>query len=198
MPWQACASVVARALWVEYDDGVSVPLSNLGSGEEQVIVILERILGTGCPIVQIEEPEAHLHTSLMEKLAGYLASAVRDDSPARPFDQLWLATHHHLFALAPEYLDVRREGGQTKVERLPRPKAAKHFYEPGPIWEAVRSLAESGMARDAVIFRDGDRPVRAKELLDDIEKEGQLSERYVRALTEQVVLSMKSRANRER
>ena len=134
-------------------------------------MLAQRVI-TPYPIAHIEEPEAHLHTSLMEPFARVLYESVTPDSGTPDVDQLWIATHHHHFALALEYFDVALVDGATTVTRLPRAKAARHFYEPGPIWEALRQLSTSTKARDAVVFRGADgAPVTAAQILDSIDND---------------------------
>lgn len=173
-----------------------LPLRNLGSGEQQVVFMLAQRVITPFPVALLEEPEAHLHTSLMEPFADVLTDSVEGEGGVPDVDQLFVATHHHHFALALEYFDVKLVGGATQVERLPRAKAARHFYEPGPIWEALRQLANSAK-ESAVVFRDADgQPVTAGQVLESIEKDPdqKLAKQYANAMTEAMVLAMRQRA----
>jgi ABC-type transport system involved in cytochrome c biogenesis ATPase subunit len=172
-------------------------LRNLGSGEQQVVYMLAQRVITPFPIAFLEEPEAHLHTSLMEPFARVLRESVTGDGGTPDVDQLWIATHHHHFALALEYFDVKLVDGATEVTPLPRAKAARHFYEPGPIWEALRQLASSAKERDAVVFRGAEgEPVTAAQILDSIERDPdqRLATEYARAMTEMMVLRMRKHA----
>jgi hypothetical protein len=174
-----------------------LPLRNLGSGEQQVIYMLAQRVITPFPIAHIEEPEAHLHTSLMEPFARVLHESVIGDGGTPDIDQLWIATHHHHFAIAHEYLDVALEGGDTKVRQQLRAKAGLHFFEPGPIWEALRQLATSARTREAVVFRDAaGAPVTAGQILESIEAdpEQRVAKAYAREMTEMMVLAMRRRA----
>lgn len=176
-----------------------VPLRNLGSGEQQVVYMLAQRVITPFPISLLEEPEAHLHTGLMDPFARVLLDSVAGADGPPDVDQLWIATHHHQFALALEYFDVRLVNGATEVRRLPRAKAAAHFFEPGPIWEALRQLASSARERDAVVFRDASgEAVTAAQILDSIEKdpEQRVARDYARAMTEAMVQAMRQRAER--
>lgn len=174
-----------------------LPLRNLGSGEQQVVFMLAQRVITPFPIALLEEPEAHLHPSLMEPFAQVLLDSLSVEGGPADVDQLWIATHHHHFALALEYFDVNVVEGATTVSRLPRAKAARHFFEPGPIWEALRQLASSAKDRQAVVFRSADgRGVTAGEVLDSIEKdpEQELAKQYAHAMTEAMVLAMRQKA----
>lgn len=144
-----------------------IPVRNLGSGEQQVVMMLAQQMLEMCPVVQMEEPEAHLHRGLMEPLADYLASSVLEEGGREPdVDQLWIATHHHYFALAPGYLDVALVDGKTTVTTRRREEAPpRHFYEPGPFWDALKALLHSGIQEGDVIYTDSTgRPVTAGEL----------------------------------
>ena len=179
--------------------GGELPLRNLGSGEQQVIFMLAQRVITPFPIAFLEEPEAHLHTSLMGPFAQVLLDSVTGDGGVPDVDQLWIATHHHHFALALEYFDMQLVDGATQVTRLPRAKAAPHFFEPGPIWEALRQLASSAKQREAVVFRAADgAPVTAGQILDSIEKDPmqQVAKDYAKAVTEAMVLAMRQRAEK--
>lgn len=170
------------------------PLSRLGTGEQQLVALLAEIVLPDCPIVLLEEPEAHLHSSSMVRLGSFLEKSFQPGMPGL-VDQLWIATHHHLFALSDKYLDVRREDGRTLVEWCPKAKAAAHYYEPGPIWDALKSLARSGLEKESIMFRLGDgSPVTASALLASLEEEGDLARKFALQITELMVLKMKEKA----
>jgi hypothetical protein len=186
-----------RAIHLSHPAHGELPIRNLGSGEQQIIYMLAQRVITPFPISHIEEPEAHLHTSLMEPFARALLESVAGEGGTPDVDQLWIATHHHHFALAREYFDVEMVDGATKVTRKPRAKAAIHFYEPGPIWEALRQLATSAKERDAVVFRGVDgSPVTAEQILDSIDDdpEQRVAMEYARSMTQAMVLAMRQRA----
>jgi hypothetical protein len=80
---------------------------------------------------------------------------------------------------------------------LPRAKAARHFFEPGPIWEALRQLANSAKTREAIVFRRADgSPVTAGAILESIEAdpEQRIAKEYANAMTEAMVLAMRQRS----
>lgn len=173
-----------------------VPLANLGTGEQQLVLMIANTFVGACPIVMMEEPEAHLHKLLMEPLARFLLANV--GSPDHDIEQLWLATHHHLFALAPDFYDVALEGGETKIQKKPKAKNAVHFYEPGPLWDALDALVTDGMLRDdAIILRDEDgKAIRASQVRASMEGDGILASKFTDALTARMVMAMKSSAER--
>jgi hypothetical protein len=166
-----------------------LPLRSLGSGEQQIVFMLAQRVITPYPIAQIEEPEAHLHTKLMEPFARVLRESVEGDTP--DVDQLWIATHHHHFALAPEYFDVRLVDGATQVEKRPREEAMEHFYEPHPYWETLRTLLEDKLLdEETILFEDESGPLRAKDVLSSMRGDRRVANHYVAVATQALVLSL--------
>lgn len=169
-----------------------LPLRNLGSGEQQIVLMLAQRVITPFPIAQLEEPEAHLHKTLMEPLATLLLESVLGNDGAPDVDQLWMATHHHYFAIAEEYFDVSLDTvGQTMVRRRPRDEAAEHFYEPSPYWDTLRGLVKSGMSPDTTVSIDAHgQPIRAKDVIESLEGDQRLAREFVEAATKAFVLSL--------
>jgi energy-coupling factor transporter ATP-binding protein EcfA2 len=169
-----------------------LPLRNLGSGEQQLIYMLAQEVITPFPIAHVEEPEAHLHNSLMEPLAKILHESVTGDGGTPDVDQLWIATHHHRFAIAETYFDVSLDAqGATHVEPRPRDEAIKHFYEPHPYWETLRTLVEDErLDRETILVEDDAGPIRAKDVLSSIHGDRVVANRYVAAATRSLVLSL--------
>lgn len=173
-----------------------LPLRNLGTGEQQVILMLARRVVTPCPIAQIEEPEAHLHKDLMVPLARVLRESVLGAEGAPEVDQLWIATHHRLFAIHEKYLDVSLdERGATRAVWRPRDEAATHFYEPSPYWDTLRGLVAEGMPGDAVVHYEDDKPVTVRDILLSIDGDHRLADRFVDAATRAFVLSLRRGAD---
>jgi energy-coupling factor transporter ATP-binding protein EcfA2 len=167
-------------------------LRNLGSGEQQLVLLLAQQVITPFPITQIEEPEAHLHLKLMEKLAPILRESVLGDGGTPDVDQLWMATHHHLFAISDEFFDVSLDQrGSTSVIRRKRDEVAKHFYEPSPYWDTLRTLVESGLNPESIVSLDDQgKPITAKQVLESIRGDRVLANQFVKAATEAFVLSL--------
>lgn len=167
-------------------------LRNLGSGEQQLVLLLAQRVITPFPITHIEEPEAHLHVTLMEKLAPILRESVLGNDGPPDVDQLWMATHHHKFALVDEFFDVSLdERGSTSIVRRKRDEAIKHFYEPSPYWDTLRGLVESGLNAETVVSVDDQgNPVTAQQILDSIHGDRRLADQFVKAATDAFVLSL--------
>jgi hypothetical protein len=169
-----------------------LPLRNLGSGEQQDVILLGQRVITPFPIAHLEEPEAHLHKTLMEPLARVLHETVLGDGGTPDVDQLWMATHHHYFAIADEFFDVSLDAeGSTQVERRPREEAIKHFYEPHPYWETLRTLLEDKrLDEETILVEDESGPIRAKDVLSSMHGDRRVANRYVAAATKALVLSL--------
>lgn len=167
-------------------------LRNLGSGEQQLVLMLAQRVITPFPITHLEEPEAHLHVTLMEKLAPILLESVLGDGSTPDVDQLWMATHHHMFAIAEEFFDVSLDDqGATNIVRRKRDEAVRHFYEPSPYWDTLRGLVESGLSAETVVSLDDQgNPVTARQVLDSIHGDRKLANQFVKAATEAFVLSL--------
>jgi hypothetical protein len=172
-----------------------LPLRNLSSGEQQIVLMLAQQVITPWPIAFLEEPEAHLHRQLMLPLAEYLSESVEPHGNEPPdVDQLWIATHHHAFAIAPTYLDVSLDAkGHTVARWRPREEAApEHFYEPGPFLDALKALVDRGLRDDEIVFyskKTG--PVTAREVRESLAtKEQTVANEFVAFANQQLVLSL--------
>ncbi len=125
-------------------------------------------------------------------LSALLLESVLGEDGAPDVDQLWMATHHHYFAVTDEFFDVSLDKqGQTLVRRRPRDEAAGHFYEPSPYWDTLRGLVKSGMSPDTTVSIDAQgQPIRAKDVLDSLKGDRRLADEFVEAATKAFVLSL--------
>lgn len=197
VPLRAAESEMFREhlLMITPPEKKELPLHNLSSGERQIVLMLGHQVLRPWPIAFIEEPEAHLHKELLLKLAAYLQGSVEPYENAPPdSDQLWLATHHHAFAMAPCFYEVSLdEQGRTTVQKRPRSEAIRHFYEPNPYWDALEDLARDGLDESEVLMIDEDgKKVTVTDLRASIQGDRLLANRFVRDSLRSVLLSLKS------
>ncbi len=152
-----------------------VLLEHLGSGIQQVAMLVGHLLMTKADIVAVEEPEQNLKFDLQERLHDLFASIV--GKPGGP-TQLFLTSHSpafesgdHFYYLKPgrtgpviekrdKALAMTSVGYRTEVADLP-PGATLSYVSTDGVVRLHRSVMESiGLPNGGgVMFLDGDRSV---------------------------------------
>jgi len=96
-----------------YENG-RLPIENLGSGSQQLLLMLGQVFLNDYPIVALEEPEMNLSPAYQEHLLATLRELMADT--AVKLNQLFISTHSpYLEFQENSYLVTRDEKGATQV-----------------------------------------------------------------------------------
>ena len=103
-----------------------LPLENLGSGSQQLLLVLGQIFLNDYPIIAIEEPEMNLSPQYQQWLLVALRELMQD--PDVKLNQLFISTHSPYFEFEENFFDVTMdEQGVTQVAKLPLEKRNRYF-----------------------------------------------------------------------
>ncbi|MFN8486845.1 MAG: AAA family ATPase [Caldilineaceae bacterium] len=103
-----------------------LPIENLGSGSQQLLLVLGQIFLNDCPIIAFEEPEMNLSPQSQEYLMLALRKLMQD--PAIQLQQLFISTHSPYLEFAENFYDVTFDAvAGTQVVRSTQEKHRQHF-----------------------------------------------------------------------
>ncbi len=103
-----------------------LPLENLGSGAQQLLLVLGQIFLNDHPIIAIEEPEMNLSPQYQQYLLVALRQLMQD--PAVKLNQLFISTHSPYFEFEENFFDVTvNQQGVTQVARLTVEHRTRYF-----------------------------------------------------------------------
>ncbi len=93
-----------------------VAMDDVGSGVQQLVMMLGQILFNPARLVGLEEPEMNLYWQRQDELKRTLRGLIAPDG----VDQLFLTTHSGHFEFHENFFHVEFVDGATQVTRLPR------------------------------------------------------------------------------
>lgn len=103
-----------------------LPLENLGSGSQQLLLVLGQVFLNDFPIIALEEPEMNLSPQRQQNLMFALRRLMQD--PAVKLNQLFIATHSPYFEFTENFYDVTLDAsGHTQVKRTTAQDWSAHF-----------------------------------------------------------------------
>lgn len=103
-----------------------LPIENLGSGVQQLLLILGQIFLNDYPIIAVEEPEMNLSPHYQAEMMSTLETLMGD--PAVKLEQLFISTHSPYFEFTQNFYDVTYDPVKgTQVQRATNADYNQHF-----------------------------------------------------------------------
>ncbi len=128
-----------------------IPLENLGTGVQQLLLMLGQIFLNNYDIVAIEEPEMNLSPDYQKHFLTLLRKLMQD--PATKLKQLFISSHSPYFEFAENFFDVTMdERGTTQVRK--RPLAERKTYFPDFDLPGEDSVARLNSMNQVELYAD--------------------------------------------
>ena len=103
-----------------------IPLESLGSGIQQLLLVLGQIFLNDYPIIAVEEPEMNLSPQYQAEMMSTLETLMQD--PAVKLEQLFISTHSPYFEFTQNFYDVTYDPVKgTQVQRATSADYNQHF-----------------------------------------------------------------------
>lgn len=103
-----------------------LPIENLGTGAQQLLLVLGQIFLNDYPVIAVEEPEMNLSPQYQEHLMVALRKLMED--PAVKLSQLFISTHSPYFEFSENFYDVILDPMVgTQVMRATAEKHSQYF-----------------------------------------------------------------------
>ncbi len=103
-----------------------LPIENLGSGFQQLLLVLGQVFLDDSPLVALEEPEMNLSPQNQQHLLKALQRLMQD--PAIALDQLFISTHSPYFEFAENFYDVTLDKeGRTQIIQAETVERDRYF-----------------------------------------------------------------------
>lgn len=103
-----------------------LPIENLGSGTQQLMLVLGQIFLNDYPIIAVEEPEMNLAPQYQEYLLAALRKLMQE--PGVKLQQLFISTHSPYFEFTENFYDVTFDPvAGTQVSHATSERYSQHF-----------------------------------------------------------------------
>ncbi len=103
-----------------------LPIESMGSGTQQLLLMLGQIFLNDYPVIALEEPEMNLSPQYQSLLLDTLRQLMQD--PAVKLNQLFISTHSPHLEFQENFFHVfLDEHGYTQVEQATKTQHAQHF-----------------------------------------------------------------------
>lgn len=137
----------SKEIELHIDNGsFSIPISDLGSGAQQALLLLFNIIFYKNKMIGIEEPEANLSPKSQKEFLQKLIEYVK--GKASITNQLFISTHSPIFGKRENHYYVSHDGKQTIVESPEIIPKEEFIEKESKHWEALKDAVFEDEYRD--------------------------------------------------